>query len=95
MKLTEFAEILQRDLIVRFSPDCSATKGKWMASIKNADYKEHSGSKMLAGGCGYGQTAYQAIVDYCNYLKQFKIIVLDATIETRKEFGIPSNLEAE
>jgi hypothetical protein len=94
MKLTEYAEIIQADLIVRFSPDCTAKAGRWLADFEHSECKEEVGDGMLCGGCGYGKTPDEAIANYCLHLNQYKVIVFNAGSEKRIEFGIPKNLEA-
>lgn len=88
MNIYEFADMIDRDLVItRFANQ----KNRFVCSFENTETKRFKEDGILSGTYGNGSSPSSAIKDYVNQLRD-KLLVIDATSPSRKEFQVPKNL---
>ena len=89
MTIYELADMLGSDLIIRRYAN---QKNRFTASFEHAETKPSESSSCLTSEYGNSHiSAENAISDYVNSIRG-KWLVINAMLDSRKEFGVPESL---
>ena len=89
MNIYEFADIIDRDIIIR---RYSNQDNRFMAEFENSETKNNKSSCVLKGSYGNGESPEEAIRDYIEEI-QGKVLVFDAMGKDRQEYVVPNCLK--
>lgn len=86
MTLTEFADVIGRNIIIKYY----ANQNRYAVSFEHSDTLRYKGDCIITGPFGNGVSVQEAMQDYVDDIKG-KILVLDA-LTNRREYNIPNTL---
>lgn len=86
MKIEEFADIIDKQIIVRYYPNQG---GRFSAEFEHSEIKEGA---MLAGIFGNGQNPAEAISQYARKIRGARIIFNAMSPDYRVEYVVPKDL---
>ena len=90
MKITEYADALGFEIIIRYYPNQS---NRWSAQFDNCETKDSKESCTICGTTGNGKTPDEAIRDYVESIRGKYLVFHALNLSKRREYEFPDSIK--